>query len=63
MVVEGLCTHCNHKVTLDIDTESGVERRYKLLTETICKHCKWPLKAALQDDYGRFWGRRKQFNG
>lgn len=63
MEVKGKCSHCNHDIVLDIDVDRGAQsRRWYLRKETECSHCHMVMIAALQDDYNRFWGRKKLFN-
>lgn len=59
----GKCSHCNSDIVLDIDVERGSEnRRWYLKEPVICLHCNIAMYAALQDDYNRFWGRKRLYN-
>jgi len=63
MHVEAKCSLCNIDIPGGMILGERVTRlRYHLAEPAWCEHCELWLNAAIQDHYGRYWGRREVFN-
>lgn len=60
-IVEGECALCGTPVQLVLGERVG-SVRWLLAEEVWCPHCNLFLHAALKDQFGRYWGRRRVWN-
>jgi len=61
IAVQGACVECNTGVELVLG-EPVDSIRYHLAKRVWCPHCEFWLNAAIKDQSGRFWGRRRVWN-
>lgn len=57
-IVQGACVECNTDLELPLGARVD-QLRYHLTERVWCPHCEFWLIAAIRDDGGRYWGRRR----